>query len=77
MGPQSIGVFITTKGFSGGAVSEAKRPTALQPIGLINGKELVGLMKECGLTLDAQGEAVLVEEAATPGDSSPSLGVTP
>jgi len=70
MGPQSIGVFITTKGFSGGAVSEAKRPTALQPIGLINGKELVGLMKEHGLTLDAQGEPVLVDDGPTPSQST-------
>jgi restriction system protein len=62
MGPQSLGIFITTMAFSAGAVAEAQRPTALQPIGLINGKELVGLMKEFDLTLDAQGEAVLVEE---------------
>lgn len=72
MGPQSLGVFITTMAFSAGAVAEAQRPTALQPIGLINGKELVGLMKECGLTLDAQGEAVLVEETETPEGSAPS-----
>jgi len=62
MGPQSIGVFITTKGFSGGAVAEAKRPNALQPIGLITGKELVGLMKEHALTVDALGEVILRDE---------------
>ena len=61
MGPQSIGVFITTKGFSAGAVAEAKRPHALQPIGLVTGKELVGLMKEFSLTLDGQGEPELVD----------------
>ena len=77
MGPQSLGIFITTMAFSAGAVAEAQRPTALQPIGLINGKELVGLMKECGLTLDAQGETMLVEEAATPADSSMSSEVSP
>lgn len=73
MGPQSLGVFITTMGFSGGAVTEAKRPNALQPIGLVNGKELVGLMKEHGVTLDDQGEPVLVEEE-TPNiaEASPS-----
>lgn len=75
MGPQSLGIFITTMAFSAGSVEEAQRSTALQPIGLINGKELVGLMKECGLTLDAKGETMLVEETATPADSSPSSEV--
>ncbi len=59
MGVQSLGVFITTTGFSRGAVTEAVRPTANHPIGLINGKELVGLMKEWKLTLDSQGETSL------------------
>lgn len=77
MGPQSLGIFITTRAFSAGAVAEAQRPNALQPIGLINGKELVGLMKECGLTIDAQGEAVLLEEAETQGDRAPSPEVAP
>jgi restriction system protein len=72
MGPQSFGVFMTTMAFSAGAVAEAQRPTALQPIGLINGHELVGLMKECKLTLDAQGEPVLVEEMPSEAVGQPN-----
>lgn len=70
MGAQSIGVFITTKGFSRGAIEEAKRPSAIQPVGLINGQALVRLMKEHGLTLDAQGEPVLVDDGPVATQSS-------
>lgn len=62
MGTQSIGIFITTQGYSRGAVEEAARSNAVHPIGLINGKAMVGLMKEFGLGLDVGGEAILLDE---------------
>ncbi len=62
MGTQSLGLFITTTDFSRGAIQEAKRSTAIHPMGLIAGKELVGLMKQHKVDLDAQGEPVLVDE---------------
>ena len=62
MGIQSLGLFITTTGFSRGAIQEAKRSTAIHPMGLIPGKELVGLMKQHKVELDAQGEPVLLDE---------------
>jgi restriction system protein len=68
MGPQSFGIFITTAGFSAGAVAEAQRTDALQPIGLVNGRELVGLMKECRLTLDPSGEPILLAEEPPSSD---------
>lgn len=37
------GLFVTTSGFSNGAVTEAKRPNAI-PVGLIDGKELIALL---------------------------------
>lgn len=62
MGTQSLGVFITTQGYSRGAVEEAARSSAVHPIGLINGKALIGLMKEHHLGLDSQGEPILLDE---------------
>lgn len=62
MGTQSLGVFITTHGYSRGAVEEAARSNAVHPIGLINGKALIGLMKEHHLGLDCQGEPILLDE---------------
>jgi len=62
MGTQSLGVFITTHGYSRGAVEEAARSSAVHPIGLINGKALIGLMKEHQLGLDSQGEPILLNE---------------
>ncbi len=62
MGSQTIGVFITTAGFSRGAVLEARRASAHGLIGLINGHQLVGLMKEHGLKLDGQGDPAIEDE---------------
>jgi len=62
MGTQSLGVFITTNGYSRGAVEEAARSNAVHPIGLINGKALIGLMREHHLGLDSQGEPILLDE---------------
>lgn len=62
MGTQSLGIFITTHGYSRGAVEEAARSSAVHPIGLINGKALIGLMREHQLGLDSQGEPILLNE---------------
>ncbi len=62
MGPQSIGFLITTTDFSQGAKAEAKRPTALQPIGLINGVELVGLLKSTTIIINENGDPLLLDD---------------
>jgi restriction system protein len=62
MGPQAIGVFITTEDFSPGAKNEARRPSAMQPIGLINGRTLVGLLKETTIELAPNGDPVLMDD---------------
>lgn len=62
MKSQSLGIFITTSSFGRNAVIEAERPDATHPIGLIHGRELIGLMKEHRVGLDAQGEPLLLEE---------------
>lgn len=61
MGPQAIGVFITTEDFSLGAKNEAHRESAMHPIGLINGRMLVELLKGTTIEITPSGEAILLD----------------
>ena len=59
---QSIGVFITTTGFSSGAIKEAQRKDAANPIGLINGRKLVRLLQDYQVGITDAGDPDVQEK---------------
>lgn len=58
LGAHEQGLIITTSGFSPGAVEEASRSDA-SPVGLMDGKQLIGLLVEHGIGVTRQPQELL------------------